>query len=111
MGESKDALSTELLQTGEIEEGYQMMDYDELVQRDFEIGIVDDGLRKANEKIRDAVTALEGASDFSDECKDMVKDFELAVKKICVLLEALKGEAFLVEDEIARIEKEGLVNA
>lgn len=88
-----------------------MMSYDELVQRDFEIGIVDDGLCKAKEKIRDAVTALEGASDFSEECKDLVKDLELAVKKIGVLLEALKGEAYRVEDEIARIEKEGLVNA
>ena len=88
-----------------------MMTYDELVQRDFEIGIVDDGLCKAKEKIRDAITALEGASDFSDECEDMVKEFELAVKKIGVLLEWLKGEAFKVEDEIAKIEKEGLVNA
>lgn len=111
MGESQDDLSTELLQTGEIEEGYQIMNYDDLVQRDFEIGIVDDGLCKAKEKIRDAVTALEGASDFSEECKDMVKEFELAVKKIGDLLDTMKGEAFRVEDEIARIEKEGLVNA
>ena len=88
-----------------------MMSYDELVQRDFEIGIVEDGLCKAKEKIRDAVTALEGASDFSEECKDLVKDFEWEVKKIGVLLEAFKGEAFRVEDEIAKIEKEGLVNA
>lgn len=111
MGESKDALSTELLQTGEIEEGYQMMNYDELVQRDFEIGIVDDGLCKAKGKIKDAISALEGASDFSNECKGMVKEFELAVIKIGVLLDALKDEAFRVEDEIARIKKEGLVNA
>lgn len=87
-----------------------MMNYDELVQRDFEIGIVDDGLCKAKGKIKDAITALEGASDFSDECKDMVKEFEFTVKKIGVLLEALKDEAFRVEDEITRIEKEGLVN-
>lgn len=111
MGESKNALSTELLQVGKNEEGYQMMTYDDLVQRDFEIGIVDDGLCKAKVKIKDAITALEGASDFSNECKDMVKDFELAVIKIGVLLAALKDEAFRVEDEIARIEKEGLINA
>ena len=96
MGESKDDLSTELLQTGETEEGYQMS-YNELVQKDFEIGICKDGLSKAKEKIRDAVTALEGASDFSEECRDLVKDFEWKVKKIGVLLETLKGEAFRVE--------------
>lgn len=86
------------------------MSYNELVQKDFEISICKDGLSKAKEKIKDAVTALEGASDFSEECKDMVKEFEFAVTKIGVLLVALKDEAFRVEDEIARIEKEGLVN-
>lgn len=111
MGEGKNALSAELLQVGETEEGYHTMSYEELVQKDYEIGIVEDGLRKAKEKIKDAVVALEGASDFSEECKDMVNEFELAVKKISVLLAVLKDEAFRVEDEIARIKKEVLVNA
>ena len=110
MGEGKNALSAELLQVGETEEGDQTMSYEELVRQEYEIGIVEDGLLKAKEKIKDAVVALEGASDFSEECGLMVKDFEQKLKNIGLMLGELYTKAVFVEDSITRLEKEGLAN-
>ena len=87
-----------------------MMSYDELVQSDYEIGIVEDGLNKAKGKIRDAIVALEGASDFSEECGLLVEDFYLKLKAMDLMLGELNTKAITVEDVITKLEKEGLAN-